>query len=65
MAVVTNKTYLSGDLAVTIIKGPIGVLVGIVYGFVMGILLWYLPAKDSVIFIDFDTKICQNVNRAE
>ena len=37
-----------GDLAVTIIKGPIGVIVGIVYGFIMGISLWYLPAKDCV-----------------
>ena len=32
----------------TIIKGPIGVIVGIVYGFIMGGLLWYLPAKDCV-----------------
>ena len=37
-----------GDLAVTIIKGPAGVLLGIVYGFVAGIFLWYLPSKDSV-----------------
>ena len=37
-----------GDLAVTIIKGPIRQIVGIVYGFIMGGLSWYLPAKDCV-----------------
>lgn len=36
-------------MAVTIIKGPLGALLGIVYGFVAGIMLWYLPGKDSVI----------------
>lgn len=35
-------------MAVTIIKGPLGALLGIVYGFVAGIMLWYLPGKDSV-----------------
>lgn len=39
---------LLGDLAVTIVKGPLGVFVGIVYGFVAGIFLWYIPSKDSV-----------------
>jgi hypothetical protein len=37
-----------GDLAVTIIKGPLGVLLGVVYGFGAGTVLWYLPGKDSV-----------------
>lgn len=36
-------------MAVTIIKGPLGALLGIVYGFVAGIMLWYLPGKDLVI----------------
>lgn len=40
--------YYSGDLVVTIFKGPIGVLVGLIYGFVAGIFMWYIPAKDSV-----------------
>ena len=37
-----------GDLAITIVKGPAGVLAGIVYGFIVGILLWFIPSKDSV-----------------
>ena len=40
--------YIPGDLTVTILKGPLGVFVGIVYGFVAGIFLWYIPSKDCV-----------------
>lgn len=32
----------------TIIKGPLGALLGIVYGFGAGIMLWFVPGKDSV-----------------
>ena len=39
---------ITGDLVVTIFKGPIGVCVGIIYGFIAGIFLWYIPAKDCV-----------------
>ncbi|CAC5368291.1 SLC9B1_2 [Mytilus coruscus] len=39
--------FSEGDLAVTIVKGPLGVFVGIVYGFVAGVFLWYIPSKDS------------------
>jgi len=39
---------IPGDLTVTILKGPLGVFVGIVYGFVAGIFLWYIPSKDCV-----------------
>lgn len=45
---VLDLDTILGDLAVTIIKGPLGVLLGVVYGFAAGILLWYLPGKDSV-----------------
>ncbi|XP_045179332.2 sodium/hydrogen exchanger 9B2-like isoform X1 [Mercenaria mercenaria] len=38
--------FSDSDLVVTIFKGPIGVFVGIIYGFVAGIFLWYIPAKD-------------------
>ncbi|KAK3087377.1 hypothetical protein FSP39_005190 [Pinctada imbricata] len=37
----------STSTAVTIIKGPAGAVLGVIYGFVMGTILWYLPAKDS------------------
>jgi hypothetical protein len=40
--------YIPGDLTVTILKGPLGVFVGVVYGFVAGIFLWYIPSKDCV-----------------
>ncbi|CAG2225679.1 SLC9B1_2 [Mytilus edulis] len=39
--------FSEGNLAVTIVKGPLGVFVGIIYGFVAGIFLWYIPSKDS------------------
>lgn len=38
----------AGDIAVTIVLGPIGAIVGVVYGFVMGTFMWYFPAKDCV-----------------
>ncbi|XP_060570321.1 sodium/hydrogen exchanger 9B2-like [Ruditapes philippinarum] len=38
--------FSDSDLVVTIFKGPIGVCVGIIYGFVAGIFLWYIPARD-------------------
>ena len=40
--------FCVGDMAVTIIKGPLGALLGIVYGFGAGIMLWFVPGKDSV-----------------
>lgn len=46
-AVFVGIIFSEGDMAVTIIKGPLGALLGIVYGFVTGIMLWYLPGKDS------------------
>ncbi|XP_011416874.3 sodium/hydrogen exchanger 9B2 [Magallana gigas] len=46
-AVFVGIIFSEGDIAVTIIKGPLGALLGIVYGFVAGIMLWYLPGKDS------------------
>ncbi|KAK3588170.1 hypothetical protein CHS0354_012235 [Potamilus streckersoni] len=40
--------FSTDDTAVTmgVVLGSLGVLVGIIYGFVMGVILWYLPAKD-------------------
>ncbi|XP_062580508.1 sodium/hydrogen exchanger 9B2-like [Saccostrea cucullata] len=45
-AVFVGVIFSEGDLAVTIVKGPLGVLLGIAYGFVAGFMLWFLPGKD-------------------
>ncbi|KAJ8306577.1 hypothetical protein KUTeg_017122, partial [Tegillarca granosa] len=45
-AVFFGTIFSDGDIAVTIVLGPIGAIVGVIYGFVMGIFLWYFPAKD-------------------
>lgn len=37
-----------GELALTIAKGPLEMLLGIVYGLVFGVFLWYFPSKDNV-----------------
>lgn len=49
--VVLGIAFSSGDLAIAIIKGPLEALLGIAYGVIGGILLWYIPAKgDNFIF---------------
>ena len=37
-----------GDLAWSIIKGPLEAVVGMVYGVCVGAIIWYIPAKSSV-----------------
>lgn len=37
--------FFVGDIAVSIIKGPAEALLGVVYGVIGGIVLWYIPAK--------------------
>jgi len=37
-----------GHLAWTIVKGPLEAVVGILYGIVAGIILWYLPDNKHV-----------------
>merc|ERR1719376_198717 len=39
--------FSEGDLAWTLVKGPIEALVGIIVGSLGGVLLWYLPQKSS------------------
>lgn len=49
--VVLGIAFSTGDLAVSIIKGPAEALLGVAYGVIGGILLWYIPAKgDNFIF---------------
>lgn len=48
-----------GDLAWTLIKGPLEVVAGIAYGVVTGVILWYLPQKSSVSIIYRD---CVHIN---
>lgn len=40
--------FSTGDLAWTIAKGPLEALLGIAYGCILGICLWFIPAKNSV-----------------
>ncbi|XP_019930492.3 sodium/hydrogen exchanger 9B2 [Magallana gigas] len=39
--------FSTGDLAWTIAKGPLEALLGIAYGCILGICLWFIPAKNS------------------
>ena len=41
-------SLFAGNLVLTICKGPLEVIAGILFGVVMGIFLWYIPAKDNV-----------------
>jgi len=38
----------TSNLALTILKGPAEALLGVVYGIVIGVALWYLPEPNSV-----------------
>lgn len=38
-------SFSKGNLAVTIIKGPLEALAGVVYGIVLGIVAWYIPQQ--------------------
>ena len=35
--------FLIGNLVLTLFKGPLEAVAGIVYGLVLGLLWWYLP----------------------
>ena len=42
-------TFSQGtSLALSIAEGPIEVVLGLMYGAVVGVVLWYLPSADSV-----------------
>lgn len=37
-----------GSLSEQMLQGPVGIGIGIVYGFLYGLLLWFLPSNKSV-----------------
>ncbi|XP_060581305.1 sodium/hydrogen exchanger 9B2-like [Ruditapes philippinarum] len=39
--------FSTGDLALSIVKGPLEAISGVVYGIVGGILIWYIPNRAS------------------
>ncbi|XP_062598596.1 sodium/hydrogen exchanger 9B2-like [Saccostrea cucullata] len=39
--------FSTGDLALTIARGPLEAMLGVAYGVVLGLFLWIIPAKDS------------------
>lgn len=45
--VVLGITFSSGDLAWNLFKGPLEAIVGVVFGIVGGVILWYIPQKQS------------------
>ncbi|KAH9495832.1 Sodium/hydrogen exchanger 9B2 [Bulinus truncatus] len=45
--VLLGVSFTQGGLAWGIIKGPLEAVVGVVYGIVSGVILWYLPQKNS------------------
>ncbi|XP_071552701.1 sodium/hydrogen exchanger 9B2-like isoform X2 [Panulirus ornatus] len=46
-SVMMGVTFAKGSLVWTVLKGPVEILVGIVYGIVFGILCWFLPHKEK------------------
>lgn len=42
--------FFLGELVLIIVKGLLEMLLGIVYGFVFGVFLWYFLFKDNVSF---------------
>lgn len=46
--VVYGITFATGTLAMSILQGPLEVLMGFAYGIIVGILLWYLPHGKAV-----------------
>ncbi|XP_062598595.1 sodium/hydrogen exchanger 9B2-like [Saccostrea cucullata] len=46
--VLLGIVFSQGELALTIAKGPLEMLLGIAYGAIFGVFLWYFPSKDSV-----------------
>jgi len=37
-----------GNLAVTIIKGPLEAVAGVLYGIILGVVAWYIPHRNHV-----------------
>ncbi|XP_062598598.1 sodium/hydrogen exchanger 9B2-like [Saccostrea cucullata] len=45
--VVLGIAFTQGDLALTIVKGPLEALLGVAFGCVLGVFLWYFPSKNG------------------
>ncbi|XP_064601506.1 sodium/hydrogen exchanger 9B2-like [Liolophura sinensis] len=45
--VVLAIAFSTGDLVLTIFKGPLEALLGVVYGIVLGVIAWYIPHKEQ------------------
>ena len=41
-------TFISGDIVYSILKGPLELAMGIAFGCICGMVLWYIPSKDQV-----------------
>nr|XP_045611562.1 sodium/hydrogen exchanger 9B2-like isoform X1 [Procambarus clarkii]XP_045611657.1 sodium/hydrogen exchanger 9B2-like isoform X1 [Procambarus clarkii]XP_045611740.1 sodium/hydrogen exchanger 9B2-like isoform X1 [Procambarus clarkii] len=46
-SVMLGLTFAEGSLVWTILKGPVEILAGIVYGIVFGLLCWIVPSSDK------------------
>ncbi|XP_055875672.1 sodium/hydrogen exchanger 9B2-like isoform X4 [Biomphalaria glabrata] len=53
--VLLGITFSTGDIAWTLSKGPLEVVLGTVYGIIGGIILWYIPQKSSRHLLFFRT----------
>ncbi|KAH9519772.1 Sodium/hydrogen exchanger 9B2 [Bulinus truncatus] len=53
--VLLGITFSTGDIVWTLSKGPLEVIIGVVYGVVGGIVLWYIPQKSSKLLLFFRT----------
>ena len=48
MVFILHFLTFAGDLAWSIIKGPLEALVGVAYGVIVGMVIWYIPSRASV-----------------
>ncbi|KAK3594872.1 hypothetical protein CHS0354_005945 [Potamilus streckersoni] len=45
--VMLGIAFSTGGLAWSIVKGPLEAVCGVFYGIIVGLIIWYLPSKDS------------------
>jgi len=51
--VLLGVVFSQGDLTQQLLQGPIGIAIGLVFGFIFGTLLIHMPSDDSVCLIFF------------
>ena len=64
--VAVGIAFSSGSIGLSLVKGPLEAILGVVYGVVIGVVLWYFPTKQTVgsfqtmKTVDIFTKLLRN-----